>query len=168
VLVTGAADVVATLAPLLPAALEQVQPVLTGLDVATGSSGPDSGGPGSGGPGSGGPGSGGAACASGLGPDPRADLDESALLALDALAPVRPTGLGAVLAVTGLSPGAALAALSRLCACDAAESTDGGWRLSRALRTRIRHHSVGRPASSRRAPPLAGSRVRATTWPPPT
>jgi len=147
VLVTGAADVVATLAPLLPAALEQVQPVLTGLDVATGSLGPDSGGPGSGGPGSGG-----AACASGLGPglglgpDPRADLDESALLALDALAPVRPTGLGAVLAVTGLSPGAALAALSRLCACDAAESTDGGWRLSRALRTRIRHDSVGRPA----------------------
>ena len=123
VLVTGAADVVATLAPLLPAAPEPVQSVLTGLEL------PSAAGPASG----------------GVLPDPRADLDESALLVLDALAPVRPTGLGAVLAATGLSPGAALAALGRLCGCNAAEPTDGGWRLSRALRSRIRHDGVGRP-----------------------
>ena len=135
VLVTGAADVVATLAPLLPAAVERVQPVLTGLDPADPAPGHRQalrGAP-----------VGGSAV---VGPDPRADLDESALLVLDVLAPVRATGLGAVLAATGLSPGAALAALGRLCGSDAAESTDGGWRLSRALRTRIRLDSVGRQA----------------------
>lgn len=132
VLVTGVADVLTTLSPLLPPVglppVDLVQPVLTGLDLGSGSAGSGSAGSGS--------------AVTARGPDPRDGLDESALLVLDALAPVRATGLGSVLAVTGLSPGAALAALGRLCAGHAAESTDGGWRLSRALRARIRHDGV--------------------------
>lgn len=125
VLVSDAADVVATLTPLVPPVVDPVQPTLTGLHAQGVTAGDDPAGAGP-----------------GAGVDPRDALDESALLVLDALAPVRATGLGSVLAATGLSPGAALAALGRLCASNAAESTDGGWRSSRALRARIRHDSV--------------------------
>lgn len=71
-------------------------------------------------------------------PDPRAGLDERALLVLDALGAVKPTGLATVLATTGLSPGAALAALGRLSGAGIISSTDGGWRLSARARAWLR------------------------------
>lgn len=66
--------------------------------------------------------------------DPRSGLDETDLLVLDALAPLRPTGLAHVLAVTGLTPGGALAALGRLGTAGVIESVEGGWRLSASTR----------------------------------
>ncbi len=83
----------------------------------------------------------------GVGPgsvDPREGLDEQALLVVDALAPIRPTGLAAVLATTGLSPGQALAALGRLCGAGVVSSDDGGWRLSATTRAWLRQNATRR------------------------
>ncbi len=75
--------------------------------------------------------------------DPRAGLDQDSAAVLDVLAPLRPTGLAAVLAATGLSPAVALAALGRLSAAGVVASTDGGWRLSPATRAWIRRTAKG-------------------------
>lgn len=75
--------------------------------------------------------------------DPRMGLDEDSAAVLDVLAPLRATGLAAVLAATGLSPAAALAALGRLSAGGVIEPVDGGWRLSAATRTWLRGNTRG-------------------------
>lgn len=75
--------------------------------------------------------------------DPRTGLDEDSAAVLDVLAPLRPTGLAAVLAGTGRSPAAALAALGRLASGGVVESVDGGWRLSAATRAWVRRNAKG-------------------------
>lgn len=79
----------------------------------------------------------------GRGRDPRDGLDEDALRVLDALAPIRATGLARVLALTGLSPGTALAVLGRLGAEDVVEAVDTGWRLSASTRAWNRRRRAG-------------------------
>ena len=130
VLVTGADEVLATLAPFTP-------PAGSAQPGGAQPGGAQPGGAQPGGAGTGGAGSGGSDALpfAVSARDPRDGLDESAALVLDALAPLRATGLAHVLAATGLTPGGALAALGRLGAAGVTESVEGGWRLSAATRT---------------------------------